>query len=258
MRDRGLGLGHAPRDDLLDARGLLDGHLAAAALAGGRLAALGLRLGLLLGLGLLVGLRVVGRGRLLGELGLAGLRLLGLRRLGLPVAAGRRRLDVGLHYPPAGPGALERREVDAVLARDPPCDRRGLRAPAVAVGGGRLGLGGRAARLAARVAVRAAVAVGRRLGLLRLVLLGRGLLVRLVGVLVLVRRFAVVLALALVLGLCRPGLLGALGLLGLRRGPAAVTVVVIARVALGGRLLTRGLRRAAGVPGARALADPAR
>ena len=123
-------------------------------------------------------------------------------------------------------------------------------APAVALGGGRLGLGGRAARLAARVAVRAAVAVGRRLGLLRLVLLGRGLLVRLVGVLLL----AVVLVrgLAVVLGLRRAGLLGAVGLLGLRRGPAAVTVVVVARVALGGRLLARGLRRAAGVRRSRA------
>src|SRR5213078_2992682 len=43
-------------------------------------------------------------------------------------------LDVGLDDPPARAGALERREVDAVLAGDPPRDRRGLRPPAVALG----------------------------------------------------------------------------------------------------------------------------
>src|SRR3954469_11846434 len=126
VRDRGLRLRHAPGDDLLDPRGLLDGHLALAGLAGGRLVGLGR---LLLGRGLL---RALGP----GGLDLARLRLLAVGAVLLRLRSGARRrgLDVGLDDPPAGAGALDLREVDVVLARDAPRDRRRLRPAAVALG----------------------------------------------------------------------------------------------------------------------------
>src|SRR4051794_21518469 len=147
VRDGRLRLRHPAGDDLLDPRGLLDGDLALALLAGRRL--LGLALGRLVAL--LVGLRLL---RLAGlrrlGLGLGGLRLARLGLLGAVPGLGGGGLDVGLHDPPARSGALERREVDAVLARDPPRDRRRLRPAAVALGGRRaLGL-----RLCAAAAVR--------------------------------------------------------------------------------------------------------
>src|SRR3954469_7561848 len=200
--DRRLRLGHPPGDDLLDPRGLLDRHLALAGLARRRLLALALGRGLLLlGLGLLLDL---------GRLGLArlGLLLLGAVLLRLRPGARRGGLDVGLDDAPARPVSPGRRGGDAVPARDPPRDRRRLRAPAVALGGRRgllLGL------------------LLRRLGLgLRLL----GLLV--LGLLVLfgLRLLRVLLVAALVLGL-------ALLVGGLRRRAAAIGGVV----ALGARLL---------------------
>src|SRR6185503_10933541 len=133
VRDRRLRLGHPAGDDLLDPGGLLDRHLTPAGLA-------------------------AARGRLLA-LGLLG----GLARIGLRRAAGRRGLDVGLHDPPAGAGALERREVDPVLAGDPPRDGGGLRPAAVALrgrGGLRRGLG---AAVAVAVLGRRRLGLGRRL-----------------------------------------------------------------------------------------------
>ena len=58
--------------------------------------------------------------------------LLGLGRRGLGAAVLGGRLDVGLHDPPAGPRALEPRELHAELARHPARDGRGLHALAVA------------------------------------------------------------------------------------------------------------------------------
>ena len=85
----------------------------------------------------------------------------------------RGRLDVGLHDPPAGAGARRRGEVDAVLARDAPRDRRGLdaRRSAVARGRRRRGSAGGAAPAARRRRPRgagsrraAAVGVGAAVG----------------------------------------------------------------------------------------------
>ena len=77
------------------------------------------------------GLRL-GRRRLGGSgRGLSGRRAACGRRGRLRGGAGGCRLDVGLDDPPARPGALQAGEVDALLARDAPRDRRGLRAAAV-------------------------------------------------------------------------------------------------------------------------------
>src|SRR3954452_25622921 len=216
VRDGRLRLGHPAGDDLLDPRGLLDGDVALALLTGRRL--LGLALGRLLALRLgLLGLRLL---RLAGlrrlGLGLGGLGLARLRLLRAVAALGGGGLDVGLDDAPARAGALERREVDAVLAGDPPRDRRGLRPPAVALGR-RRALGLRLCAAAVPViavavdAVAAAVALRGRL-LLALLLVG----VRVFGVLppglrglVVVALFRVVLA-ALVVRL------GGVLLLGLR------------------------------------------
>src|SRR4051812_38444037 len=161
VRDRRLRLGHPAGDDLLDPRGLLDGDLALALLAGRRLLGLGLGLGLALLLGLL-GLRLV---RLAG-LRRLGLRGLGLARLGLLGAVAALRgggLDVGLDDPAAGAGALECREVDAVLAGDPPRDGRRLRPAAVALGRRRaLGLRLRPAAVPVTAVAVGAVAVALR------------------------------------------------------------------------------------------------
>src|SRR3954451_17073985 len=177
----------------------------------------------------------------LGGLDLARLRLLAVGAVLLRLRSGARRrgLDVGLDDPPAGAGALDLREVDVVLARDAPRDRRRLRPAAVAVGRrGPLGLGGRLA-----AAVRVAVGLGARLGFLGflglLVLVRLGLLVLLLGLGLLVRLVALALVLRLVLG-------------GLRRGAAAVGGVV---VALGARLLLGLLLPAALGRSAAALAD---
>ena len=113
----GLGLGHPARDRLLEPGELLDRRLAAAAAL---VAGHDRRRHVLLLLRLLGGLL---RGRRRGLLGLA--------------AVLRGGLDVGLHDPPAGAGALERAEIDAQLAGHPPRDRRGLHAAvpaAVALG----------------------------------------------------------------------------------------------------------------------------
>src|SRR3954447_15854642 len=223
VRDRRLRLRHPPGDDLLDPRGLLDGALALALLAGRR----GLGLGLLLGLIRLRLLRLAGLRRLGLGLGLGGLRLARLGLLGAVAALGGGGLDVGLDDAPARAGALERREVDAVLAGDPPRDRRRLRPAAVALGRRRaLGLRLRAAAVpVAAVAVRAVALCGRLL--LALLLLGLlGLRAGLLGL----RGPVVVLVAALVLRL------GGVLLGGLRRGPAAVGRV---RVALRARLLLR-------------------
>src|SRR5215218_8928882 len=218
VRDRGLRLGHPAGDDLLDPRRLLDRHFA---LAGLRL--LGLALGgLLLALGLLGALLLALR-RLLGLRLLGGLRAPGLGRRG--AAAGGRRLDVGLDDAPAGSGALERGEVDALLARDRP--------PAVALGRrGALGLGGPAAAAVAAAAV-ATAAVRRggrlRLALFLLLLLGGGLIVAV--------------AAGRVLGLGLGLVLGRLLLLGLRlRGGSAARGVAVGRGLLLGAAVRRRLR----------------
>src|SRR3954468_21822544 len=190
---------------------------------------LGLAL-LLLGSGLLLGLG-------LGRLGLARLRRLLLRGAVLgPGAARRGGLDVGLDDPSARASALERRQVDAVLARDAPRAGRALRPAAVALGG-RRGLG-----LRRRLAVAVAVGFGARgpgsgglpVGpvLLGLILLGRGRLV------------AVAVPLALGVGLVVRGLR--------RRAPAVGGLLV----ALGARLLPGLLLPATLGRLAAALADP--